>query len=109
MNTITLTSLSQIVELRDKLGARKNFCFRGQANAEWSLVPTLYRGLDRWRPPIDGTDGGWLGRQERDLFRTFKLIGRQELHEAGARNDWECLALAQHHGVPTRFLDWTRN
>ena len=25
------------------------------------------------------------------------------------RDEWETLAIAQHHGLPTRFMDWTEN
>lgn len=49
-----------------------------------------------------------LEELERDTLETFSNHLLSHLQHL-PRTDWEALAIAQHHGLPTRFMDWSTN
>jgi len=74
---------------------RSPFAFRGQPQ-DYPLVS----GLMRLGHPVEK-----LGDFERFLFNNFRKYAHQEFH--GENSEWRWLSFAQHHGLPTRLLDWT--
>jgi hypothetical protein len=73
--------------------------YRGRSGADIPLLTSLDRlgGVD---PPHG------KARLEGYILRNFIRYSRAFLQSAPI-NDWEFLVLAQHHGLPTRLLDWT--
>jgi len=79
---------------RDRLQRfRSDFAFRGRARPDEPLVPSLVRL------------GGETRRLETHLLRNFRKYAARG--DVPADSVWNWLALGQHHGLPTRLLDWT--
>lgn len=74
--------------------------FRGHGRSSWALVPSLYRHI---------SDVGQALETEGRVLREFDNRSRMVVPTTGPRDAWELLFLMQHHFVPTRLLDWSRN
>lgn len=91
---------------------------RGHASAAYRLTPSVLRDtiplISPFGRPLDGTEiiraGGGIdtGPSPERMLDDFKRRALPFVNLV-PRNDFEWLFLMQHHGVPTRLLDWTTN
>jgi hypothetical protein len=88
------------------------WCFRGQRDAKWFLNTSLDRAVKREyvTPTSSGYDHLDREAEGRELLFRFQQQAHQYLPALPATADLSSwFALMQHHGVPTRFLDWTKS
>jgi hypothetical protein len=81
-----------------------SYWFRGHTRGKWKLLP----GLARVSPGIfQGFANPTLTQLEQNLYSDFVQAGGDLIPRT---NDaWDDLFLMQHHGLPTRLLDWTES
>lgn len=94
---ITLQSVSQFVQYTESTG-RLQF-YRGQSE-DWSLVPSIARvGNGGFEVLLDF---------EEMILSEFRRLSSPYIRKIPSSfSEW--ILHAQHHGLPTRLLDWTEN
>lgn len=92
-----IRSFQQFHELFSSWPSQTRYYFRGVSHSYYELIPSIGRSEDRT---------GYYN--ESRLLKEFKNQALAYLDKLPS-NDWEWMALAQHHGLPTRLLDWTTN
>lgn len=101
---VTVTSLGDLIdkvtptEPDPRTGRRRDSgVYRGDPDASWPLLTSLDKlgGVPHAKADL-----------EEHILRNFIRYSRPYFSTPPV-NEWEVLVAAQHHGLPTRLLDWT--
>jgi hypothetical protein len=99
-NVVVISEISDFLSRLPKF-FDGTYVFRGVSRADWTLLPSIARG--RWDPNLQYSE-----YDEKEMFELFKARARRCVSVLPA-NNWEWLALGQHHLLPTRLLDWSES
>lgn len=84
-------------EVQKAIDKQPDLLFRGHSKADWTLLPSVGR--------VKFTCFEKVGDFESSLYFDFVTRAGSLLSEDG--DSWSVAFTMQHHGLPTRLLDWT--
>jgi len=97
----SLAELSKLIESEFQDDPSTTVLYRGHGAMSFRLRPKVGRCL-----PVTNSTKKVVN--EKLILELFRRQSTDRLEVATA-DDWELLAVAQHHGLATRLLDWTRS